>query len=35
MQQVVQEASQVAGFVLEAGWRILPVFLVAVFLGSW
>jgi uncharacterized membrane protein YraQ (UPF0718 family) len=33
MQQVVQEAAQVAGFVLEAGWRILPVFLVAVFLG--
>ena len=30
VQQVVQEA---AGFVVEAAWRILPVFLLAVFLG--
>jgi uncharacterized membrane protein YraQ (UPF0718 family) len=33
VQQVVQEAAQVAGFVVEAAWRILPVFLLAVFLG--
>jgi uncharacterized membrane protein YraQ (UPF0718 family) len=33
VQQVVQEAAQVAGFVAQAGWRILPVFLLAVFLG--
>ena len=33
MQQVVQEATQVAGFVVGAAWRILPVFLLAVFLG--
>lgn len=33
MQQVVQEGAQVAGFVVEAAWRILPVFLLAVFLG--
>jgi uncharacterized protein len=33
VQQAVQEAAQVAGFVVEAAWRILPVFLLAVFLG--
>jgi uncharacterized membrane protein YraQ (UPF0718 family) len=33
VQQVVQEAAQVAGFVAQAAWRILPVFLLAVFLG--
>src|SRR5215208_2675118 len=33
MQQVVQEAAQVAGFVVEAVWSILPLFLLAVFLG--
>ena len=33
MQQVVQEAAQVAGFVVQAAWQILPVFLLAVFLG--
>jgi uncharacterized protein len=33
MQHVVQEAVQVVGFVVEAAWRILPVFLLAVFLG--
>jgi len=33
VQQVIQEAAQVAGFVAQAGWRILPVFLLAVFLG--
>jgi uncharacterized membrane protein YraQ (UPF0718 family) len=33
VQQVVQEAVQVGGFVAQAAWRILPVFLLAVFLG--
>jgi uncharacterized membrane protein YraQ (UPF0718 family) len=33
VQQVVQEAVQVAGFASQAVWRILPVFLLAVFLG--
>src|SRR5688500_3347739 len=33
VQQVVQEVAQVAGFVAQAAWRILPVFLLAVFLG--
>jgi uncharacterized membrane protein YraQ (UPF0718 family) len=33
VQQVVQEAAQIVEFVAQAAWRILPVFLLAVFLG--
>src|SRR5918992_732927 len=33
MRHVIQEAVQVVGFVVDAAWRILPVFLLAVFLG--